>query len=60
MRNIEETTVITEAVIHHLLHRTGKSQLSAGQREQIERSVEELSMHGMKYNYRGRFTYFSM
>jgi very-short-patch-repair endonuclease len=46
-RNVEEARVIAMAVQRHLLHRPGESlgvaAMSAEQRDQIERAVEELS-----------------
>ncbi|GAA4888491.1 DUF4011 domain-containing anti-phage protein Hhe [Ferrimonas pelagia] len=46
-RNIEEARVIARAVAHHLKTRPGESlgvvAMSADQREQIERSIEEIS-----------------
>ncbi|TNC81305.1 MAG: AAA family ATPase [Oleiphilus sp.] len=52
-RNIEEATVIAESVMRHLLHRKDESlgvvAMSAEQREQLERCVEELSKENVEF-----------
>jgi len=51
--NIEEAKVIAEAVRHHIIHRPNESlgvvAMSAKQREQIERCVEELSKDDISF-----------